>query len=376
MVELESVGLFQGLNAGEWRSLRRMAQERQFAPGREIFREGDPGDGVYVVRDGLVEIAHFMDGKEHRVFSQLGPGEIFGEMAVIENRPRSATAIATRDVRVYFIPRDEMLALLKRSPGLAFNLLQEISRRLRDFNQLHLRELIQAERLAVVGNFARSILHDLKNPLTVISLAVEALDRPGLAPEKHAQSLDYIRNQIRHINEMIGDILDFTQGTRTSATFAPADYHRFINELLPELNADAQVKSVCIELQNQPPSVRLRLDARRLRRVFFNLLHNATDVMPDGGKIFLRFQHAENEVITEMEDTGPGIAPEIAGRLFQPFATHGKAQGTGLGLSICKKTIEDHGGWMEARSEPGHGAIFSFGLPGAKDVEVVEGGKG
>ena len=124
----------------------------------------------------------------------------------------------------------------------------------------------------------------------------------------------------------------------------PADYRQFINELLPELNADAEVKSVRIELQNEPPSVRLRLDARRLRRVFFNLLHNATDVMPEGGKIFLRFQRDEKEVITEMEDTGPGIAPEIADRLFQPFATHGKAHGTGLGLSICKKIVEDHGG--------------------------------
>ncbi|HXR48847.1 MAG TPA: ATP-binding protein [Candidatus Limnocylindrales bacterium] len=368
MVELESVGLFQGLNAGEWQSLRRMAQERHFATGREIFREGDPGDGAYVVRDGLVEIAHFVDGKEHRVFSQLGPGEIFGEMAVIENLPRSATAIAARDARVYFIPRDAMLALLKCSPGLAFNLLSEISRRLRDFNQLHLREVIQAERLAVVGNFARSILHDLKNPLTIISLAVETLDRPNPAPEKQTQSLNYIRNQVQHINEMIGDILEFTQGAATRTALAPVDYHRFINELLPELNADAEVKSVRIELQNEPPSVRLRLDARRLRRVFFNLLHNATDAMPAGGKIFLRFQRDEKEVITELEDTGPGLAPEIADRLFQPFATHGKAHGTGLGLSICKKTVEDHGGRMEARSEPGHGAIFSFALPLAKDV--------
>ena len=372
MAELESVGLFQGLNAGEWQSLRHIAQERQFATGREIFREGDPGDGAYVVRDGLVEIAHFVAGKEHRVFSQLGPGEIFGEMAVIENLPRSATAIAARDARVYFIPRDEMLALLKRSPGLAFNLLQEISRRLRDFNQLHLREVIQAERLAVVGNFARSILHDLKNPLTVISLAVETLDRPNLAPEKQAQSLNYIRNQVQHINELIGDILEFT-GAATRTALASANYRQFINELLPELKADAGVKSVPIELQTEPPSVRLRLDVRRLRRVFFNLLHNATDVMPEGGKIFLRFQRAEMEVITEMEDTGPGIAPEIADRLFQPFATHGKAQGTGLGLSICKRTIEDHGGWMKVRSKPGHGAIFFFALPLAKDVEVLKG---
>jgi signal transduction histidine kinase len=64
--------------------------------------------------------------------------------------------------------------------------------------------------------------------------------------------------------------------------------------------------------------------------------------MPGGGKILLRFRHDEKEVVTEAEDTGPGIAPEIADRLFQPFATHGKSHGTGLGLSICKKIVGDH----------------------------------
>ena len=85
-----------------------------------------------------------------------------------------------------------------------------------------------------------------------------------------------------------------------------------------------------------------------------------------GGKILLRFQLGENEVVTEMEDTGPGIPPEMADRLFQPFATHGKSHGTGLGLSICKKIIEDHGGRIWVRTAPGRGAIFCFALPLAK----------
>jgi len=77
----------------------------------------------------------------------------------------------------------------------------------------------------------------------------------------------------------------------------------------------------------------------------------------------LRFEARPSEVITEIEDTGPGIAPEVEGRLFEPFATHGKIHGTGLGLSICKRIIEDHHGWIKARNEPGRGAVFSFGLP-------------
>jgi two-component system sensor histidine kinase DctS len=85
--------------------------------------------------------------------------------------------------------------------------------------------------------------------------------------------------------------------------------------------------------------------------------------MPEGGKIVLRFHATGTELVTEVEDAGRGIAPEIAGQLFQAFATHGKSHGTGLGLSICKRIIEDHQGWIAARNQPGRGAVFSFGLP-------------
>ena len=85
--------------------------------------------------------------------------------------------------------------------------------------------------------------------------------------------------------------------------------------------------------------------------------------MPDGGKILLRFRETPTEVVTEIEDSGKGIPPEMSGQLFEAFATHGKAHGTGLGLSICKKIILDHHGWIKARSEPERGAVFAFGLP-------------
>jgi len=75
-------------------------------------------------------------------------------------------------------------------------------------------------------------------------------------------------------------------------------------------------------------------------------------------------------LVTEIEDTGPGIAPDVVTHLFQPFATHGKENGTGLGLSICKRIIEDHHGWIAARNEPGRGAVFSFALPLPKLEEI------
>ena len=85
--------------------------------------------------------------------------------------------------------------------------------------------------------------------------------------------------------------------------------------------------------------------------------------MPHGGTVRLRFQQTDKQVITEIEDTGGGVAPEIVPRLFEAFATYGRAQGTGLGLSICRKIVEDHSGKISSRIEPGRGAIFTFSLP-------------
>lgn len=358
---LETIPLLRQLNRNELQTLRLITQERQFAAGQEIFREGAPGDGVYFVKSGLVEIS--AGSGERRVFSRLGPGEIFGEMAIIEHRPRSATVTAAAATEVFFLPRGELLPFIEHSPGLAFALLQHISHRLREFNQLHLRELVQAETLAVIGRFAQGIVHDLKNPLSIISLSSEMFDMPGVSPEIRAKAQLRIRKQVERISDMVSDILIFTQASHKTAELKTGDYRTFVLDLIGDLRSEVELKSAHIDLENVPPSVAVRFDPRRLSRVFFNLVHNATDVMLNGGMIFLRFQANDREIITEIEDTGPGIAPEVAGKLFQPFVTHGKTTGTGLGLSICKKIIEDHGGTIAARSEAGRGAIFSFALP-------------
>jgi signal transduction histidine kinase len=361
---LENIPLFHGLGAADLAAARAAAQLRRFAAGEIIFPEGSPGDGVWFVKSGLVEIFSGAGGR--KVFSRLGPGEIFGEMSVVEDKPRSAAAAAALGSEAWFLPREKMRALLEHSPGLAFALLQHISRRLRDFNAHHVRELVQAESLAVIGKFAQGIIHDLKNPLSIISLSAEMFTADDATPEFCAETRQRIRQQVRRINDLVGDVLIFTEGKRADARFFAGDYRAFVLGLLPDLRADAKLKAVEIVLENEPPAVTVRIEPRRLARVFFNLCGNAVDIMPDGGKIFLRCSQNGNEILTEIEDTGPGIAPEIAGQLFQPFATHGKSKGTGLGLSICKKIVEDHGGKISARGEPGRGAIFAFTLPLAK----------
>jgi signal transduction histidine kinase len=363
-VTIETIPLLRHLSRIELQALRAIVQVRTLAAGQEIFHEGAPGDGVYFVKSGEVEIA--AGSGERRVFTRFGEGEIFGEMAVIEHRPRSASAMATKPTEVFFLPRGEMLPFIEHSPGLAFALLQLISHRLRELNQLHLREIVEAERLAAVGHFARGIVHDLKNPLSIIGLTAEVFSNPNTAPENRAQAKNRISRQIQRINDLITDLLIFTENHQ-NAGLQPADFRAFVFELFAEIQTEAaQTKSIRVILENKPPAELVLFDARRLSRVFQNLVNNAMDVLDKDGAILVRFNSNPHEIMVEIEDTGPGFSPEIAGKLFEPFATHGKVHGTGLGLAICKKIIEDHGGKISARSEPRHGAIFCFTLPIAK----------
>lgn len=363
MVTLDACPLFSDLKPHELKALQGIAQEKQFAANQEIFKEGDTGNGVYVVKNGVVQISGLVGPGVRHVFSRVHPGEIFGEMAVLENKPRSASAVASDDTTVYFIPRDDMLKLVENSPPLALGLLREISNRLREFNRQYIQEVLQTERLALVGRFANSIVHDLKNPLNIISITAELTGMEKSTPESRKLNQTRIIKQVERISDMVNEILEFTQGSQSASVLASTDYRTYVGIILDELRPEIGLKSATIELETEPPAVRLLLNPKRLRRVFHNLIHNATDAMPRGGRILLRFQVNDGEVITEVEDSGRGIAPEIADRLFDAFASYGKAHGTGLGLSICKKIVEDHHGRISARNEPGRGAVFSFALP-------------
>jgi CRP/FNR family cyclic AMP-dependent transcriptional regulator len=134
MISLESHKLFRDLSPAELEQLHGATRELTFAAQQPIFRQGDPGDGIYFVKEGLVEIATTVSTGESKELSKIAAGALFGEMAVLDNEPRSASATANRTTTVYFISRDELLKLLDRIPRLVSALVREISGRMRTFN--------------------------------------------------------------------------------------------------------------------------------------------------------------------------------------------------------------------------------------------------
>jgi two-component system phosphate regulon sensor histidine kinase PhoR len=207
-------------------------------------------------------------------------------------------------------------------------------------------------------------VHDFKNPLNVIGLAADLVKMEKATPEMRKKGSERIRAQVDRLSSMISELLEFTRGSsQGSIVPEPVNYGVYLKGIIEELQPEANEKRVTLVLRNDAPNRVVLMDQKRLHHVFTNLIHNAADVMPNGGPIYFSFEQKEDELVTHVEDSGPGIPEQIMPRLFETFATFGKANGTGLGLSICKRIIEDHKGWIRARNEPGSGAVFSFALP-------------
>lgn len=365
---LNACKLFKDVGDKDLTAIAGFCQAKRFNSGEIVFKENDPGDGMYIVTRGRVQIAATADQEKPQVLSHFGPGDFFGEMAVLDNMPRSATATVETETELAFIPRDGLMEMLQLSSRFALNLVIEFSLRFRDFNRQHINQMLQAERLSLVGRFARSIVHDFKNPMAIISLAADLGGTPNASQEMRNMARERIRKQVDRLSNMINELLEFTRGSQTLNVLAITNFARFAVPLVEEIRQESIAHRVDVLAENEPPSIELAFDPRRLTNVFYNLVHNAVEAMPAGGKVFIRFKELPEHLAVEIEDTGPGISPQIAEHLFEPFATHGKTHGTGLGLSICQRIIQDHKGTIEAISFPGRGALFSFKLPLPKPV--------
>ena len=155
-------------------ALRAAAQEKYLLPTRKFSRKATPATAFTWSRKAWCRFRGWSGQDVRHVFSRVGPGEIFGEMAVLENKPRSASAVADGATHgLFYSARRHVEAGRKFAAAFARVCLREISHRLREFNRQYIQEVLQTERLAFVGRFARSIVHDLKNPLNIISITAE-----------------------------------------------------------------------------------------------------------------------------------------------------------------------------------------------------------
>lgn len=205
-----------------------------------------------------------------------------------------------------------------------------------------------------------SILHDLRNPLATVNAGAEMLVGSGLSEplvRRIARNMYCASVQMR---ELLDEFFDRSRGAEQD--IEPSDIRELVTSAVNQIAVSAESRSVDI-VQIVPEGLAIALDRRRISRVLVNLLVNALEAMPKGGTIHISAVSNRGSISIEVRDTGPGIAPEIRDRLFEPFATAGKASGIGLGLALSRQTVMDHGGEIWAESS-GRGASFTVRLPG------------
>jgi signal transduction histidine kinase len=206
-----------------------------------------------------------------------------------------------------------------------------------------------------------SFVHDLRNPLAAIHGSAEILARSSLSQPQVQRIAQNMYCASVRMRELLEQCLDHSRfGPRE---FEISDLRDVVARAVQQIAVSAESQSVQIE-QDVPECQFIAMDRHRIHRVLVNLLTNALEAMPHGGAIYVSTVSDGHSVLIRIRDTGPGIAAEIRDRLFQPFATAGKADGVGLGLAFSRQAAIDHGGeiWAEW---PNRGACFVVRLPKA-----------
>jgi signal transduction histidine kinase len=222
-------------------------------------------------------------------------------------------------------------------------------------------DIAHRERLVTIGTTASAIGHELRTALAVIRNAVEALKiRADVSTPNAAKHVEAIENQIRLGNRLLSDLLEFA---RPRSAVRKADN---INPLIQDVLATLSLpRSIRVESHLSDALPLLSLDADKMRQVLSNLVLNAADAMPEGGRLNIATRPSGTAVLVEIRDDGAGMPADVHRRLFEPFFST-KARGMGLGLSIVKKIVDAHEGEIRIESAAGHGTTVTLLFPALK----------
>lgn len=218
---------------------------------------------------------------------------------------------------------------------------------------------LREERLVAIGHLLAGVLHDLRTPMTVISgfaqLMVDA-DQPT-----RAAYAERILSQFDVMSAMAGEVLGFARG-ESQLLVRKVYLRKFMREIEEHLRHELAERPIVLQCDLGYQGTAY-FDENKLRRAIHNLARNAVQAMPQGGRLTLAVAVSGDQLVLTCSDTGMGVPEEVRDRLFEAFATAGKADGTGLGLAIVKRIVDEHGGTVSCQSQPGQGTTFTIALP-------------
>jgi signal transduction histidine kinase len=230
-------------------------------------------------------------------------------------------------------------------------------------------QLVRTERLASVGRLAAGLAHEIGNPISALMGLEDLLLEGGLGESEQRDFLIRMRKETERIHRILRDLLQFARpaaGARDGAPQQPGDVESAIYDTVTLVAPQSSMKEVELGVDVFPDLPRVTLGREQLVQCLLNLVMNAADACGKGGHVLVRGRPGERGVRIEVEDDGPGVAPEVRERLFEPFVTtKDVGKGTGLGLAVCRGLVESAGGSISLDATYQGGARFVVDLPGA-----------
>jgi len=227
-------------------------------------------------------------------------------------------------------------------------------------------QLIQAEKMGAVGVLASGVAHEVKNPLSIIMQGIDYLENVLISGEKGThETLKIIKESVKRADSVIMSLLDFSRDSTLS--LEARDLTEILEESLNLVKQKLRSGKIDIEIHVDAGMPKVIVDRYKIEQVFVNIMLNAVQAMPGGGRLILRgytkMAEGKKTVIVEIEDSGAGIAPENLRKVFDPFfTTKGPREGVGLGLAVTKNIIDLHNGLIEIKSELGKGTTVVLTL--------------
>jgi signal transduction histidine kinase len=220
--------------------------------------------------------------------------------------------------------------------------------------------LRQSEKLAALGKLSAGLAHELRNPLNTISMLIYAMSQEMLPNGPFAADLNVVQGELRRMSLLIEQFLEFARPRPPH--FQRERLEEIIEETLLLIGPEARARGIMVYKEWDGDLPRVWVDGAQMKQVFLNLLLNALQAMPNGGKLTVRLHVSGGNLLAAIADEGEGICPEVRANLFQPFFST-KQGGTGLGLSISQRIVESHNGRLRLFSQSGVGTTVVVRLP-------------
>ena len=355
-------------------------------PGNTILcREGNLETKFYILLDGKVDVTKTINNVEERRLKVLEAGDFFGEMAIIHNAPRAASVIASGPVTVLEIDKENFDRVIQRSSTISVAMVREISRRLRENDQMAVEDLkMRANELAQAyqklaeqelarREFITNVAHELRTPLMAAGGFLQLLQKGVIGQDKLPATIDTISRNIQQITTLVNDILFLQEMDLILPKFQPVDMAAIAHEVAEKYQDKAAANLLTIQLDTAKNLPNVSGDPKSLERALMALVDNAIKFSHNGGQIKIMLYEESNYVVVNVEDQGIGIATEQIPRVFDRFYHLEKSgdnlfSGIGLGLAITNQVIKQHNGRLSIQSEPGKGSTFTVRL---KAIKVI-----